>query len=188
VRASSEDEPDPVPDPTDPPHPAILISTELIPPLLETTWDQDCGYNTYCPTLSGAPCNHAYTGCTVTAMAQIMKYHNYPNNYNWSLMANGYGTDETARLMGDIFPTVIFSYNLSGSSGYLKDPNNDNGKSVLISLLNDFNYTSATIYGYDQNDPPDFIGNIWHNNIRNGLPMIFGGGHCFSPLNSRTRL
>jgi len=39
--------------------------------LCSTTWDQDPGYDNYCP--SGA-----VTGCVATAMAQVMKYWNWP--------------------------------------------------------------------------------------------------------------
>ena len=42
-------------------------------PLLSTTWDQRPFYNTFCP--AGSP-----TGCAATAMAQIMKFWNFPVN------------------------------------------------------------------------------------------------------------
>jgi len=70
-----------VPNPTpDPDLPTTTI--EIIEPLLNTNWGQDCGYNSQCPTASDGPCGRAYTGCVATAMAQIMKYHNFPTNYN----------------------------------------------------------------------------------------------------------
>ncbi len=47
-------------------------------PLLTTTWDQGCYYNELCPDVPGGACNHAATGCVATAMAQIMKFHNFP--------------------------------------------------------------------------------------------------------------
>ena len=61
------------------------IQDVLLP--LNTTWDQNCYYNALCPSdnistcLNGGtpnPCGHVYTGCPATAMAQIMKYWNYP--------------------------------------------------------------------------------------------------------------
>lgn len=30
--------------------------------LLSTTWGQDCGYNTYCPSFSNGPCGYALAG------------------------------------------------------------------------------------------------------------------------------
>lgn len=53
-------------------------------PLVSTRWNQDCYYNEYCPEDHsgwgwwGAPCQHAYAGCVACAMAQVMKYWDYP--------------------------------------------------------------------------------------------------------------
>lgn len=41
-------------------------------PLCQTTWDQSPFYNEYCP-------GGSVTGCVATAMAQIMKYWNFPS-------------------------------------------------------------------------------------------------------------
>ena len=47
-----------------------------IPPLLKSQWNQDSPYNDRCPIING---KHAATGCTFTAIAQIMYYHKWPN-------------------------------------------------------------------------------------------------------------
>ncbi len=72
-------------------------------------------YNTLCPTVSNLKCGHALTGCTTVAMAQVMAYWKYPAKYNWSAMPNGYSNIEIARLMGDIFPTVIGKNDYDGA-------------------------------------------------------------------------
>lgn len=47
--------------------------------LLQTTWDQGYPYNVQCPTIShGGDHGHVYTGCVITAVAQIMKYYEHP--------------------------------------------------------------------------------------------------------------
>lgn len=43
--------------------------------LLTSTWDQGSGYNNYCPTMNG---EHVVVGCVATAMAQIIRYWQYP--------------------------------------------------------------------------------------------------------------
>ncbi len=44
--------------------------------VLETAeWDQDAPYNALCPVIDGERC---FTGCAPTAMAIILKYHNWP--------------------------------------------------------------------------------------------------------------
>ena len=48
-------------------------------PLLTTRWDQDWPYNNLCPTyVIGNSVKRSVTGCVATAMAQIMKYHEWP--------------------------------------------------------------------------------------------------------------
>lgn len=57
-----------------------------ISPLTATRWNQDLPFNYYCPVAGD---KHCYTGCVATALAQIMKYHNYPpqgsgsHSYGW---------------------------------------------------------------------------------------------------------
>ncbi|MCM1152935.1 MAG: C10 family peptidase [Muribaculum sp.] len=47
-----------------------------IAPLLKTKWDQTSPYNDFCPV--GETGQPSVTGCVATAMAQIMKYHEWP--------------------------------------------------------------------------------------------------------------
>lgn len=50
-------------------------SDAVVGPLIETTWDQDAPYYNLCP---GSGNDKAYTGCVATAMAQVMKYWEWP--------------------------------------------------------------------------------------------------------------
>jgi hypothetical protein len=54
-----------------------------VAPLLTSHWGQGARYNDSCPIVAGAsePC---VTGCVATSMAQIMKYHEYPQFGNGS--------------------------------------------------------------------------------------------------------
>jgi hypothetical protein len=99
-------------------------------PLLTTKWGQDCGYNDYTPYCSNGYCGRMKTGCVATAMAQILKYYNYPNtfsytytyNWNYSLMPNSVNTygasPATAQLMKDLGDIVSMNYGctLSGAN------------------------------------------------------------------------
>ena len=54
---------------------------EGVRPLLYSNWSQGCYYNSNFPdTENENLCYHTYTGCVATAMAEIMKFHNYPKN------------------------------------------------------------------------------------------------------------
>ena len=52
--------------------PAVIVG-----PLIATRWGQDAPYNNLCPNNESAG-KRAVTGCVATAMAQVMKYWNYP--------------------------------------------------------------------------------------------------------------
>jgi len=65
-------------------------ATTVVDPLIQTKWNQNKYYNRLCPIASGGPDGHAYAGCVAIAMAQIMKYYNYPStgvgshSYTWN--------------------------------------------------------------------------------------------------------
>lgn len=132
--------------------PPTVTYSHTVGPLTKTTWYQDCAYNTYCPILSGGPCGHAWTGCSTTAIAQVMYYWKYPKTYNWNAMSLTYGNDAVAKLMGDIFPLVITPTIIGG---ILISKNYDNGGSgcpndynITHAFLNNFHYSSASLEGY----------------------------------------
>ena len=51
----------------------------VVDPMLTTQWGQDTPYNDSCPTrIEFGATARALTGCVATAMAQVMKYWNYP--------------------------------------------------------------------------------------------------------------
>ena len=89
-----------------------------VEPLLTTTWGQGWPYNSMCPSDPAGPSGHVWAGCVAIAMAQIMKYHNYPSQglgsygyqwenypysgaefgnttYNWSNMPNSISSVNT---------------------------------------------------------------------------------------------
>jgi PKD repeat protein len=71
-----------------------------IGPLCTTTWNQSPYYNSLCPpaALPSTSGSKAVTGCVATAMAQIMKYWNYPAKgtggvISYATGAGGYGVN-----------------------------------------------------------------------------------------------
>lgn len=130
-------------------------------PYTQTTWGQKCGYNSLTPAMTCGPCGHAYTGCVATAMAQIMKYHEYPSNFNWADMPNSGGTNSTAILMDDIGTAVGMNYTCESSGA-------DTQNEVASSFRNDFNYTSASYADYNYQTVK--------NELNYGRPVILKGG------------
>jgi len=85
--------------------------------LLETAnWGQGAPYNSQCPIINGS---QAPTGCVATAMAIVMKYHNWPERYNWVAMpadnVTAENSSETGKLMADAGKAVLMNYGSSES-------------------------------------------------------------------------
>ena len=70
--------------------PARITRPERKPiaPLLSSLWDQNSPYNDLCPVISGS---RSVTGCAATAMAQVMRWHQWPEKGqgSYSYYSNG---------------------------------------------------------------------------------------------------
>jgi parallel beta-helix repeat protein len=126
-------------------------SGRSVEPMVETRWNQDCYYNEYCPATSGGwwwggPCGHVYAGCVACAMAQVMKYWDYPTTgfgshsythseygeqsanfaattYHWDDMPNDVwnSNDAVATLMYHCGVSVNMNYGPNGSGAQSQD-------------------------------------------------------------------
>ncbi len=172
-------------------------------PLLTTTWDQGCFYNALCPADPAGTfsCGHVYTGCVATAMAQVMKYHNFPpqgvgshsythpdygvqtanfgaTTYNWASMPNNVtgSNSAVATIMYHAGVSVDMQYGTGGSGAYSDD--------VPYALINYFNYLPEAEIKYKNN-----YANLtdWQNLLRadldQHLPIYYSGygsgGHAW---------
>ena len=74
---------------------------DSIPPLMVTKWGQRYPYNAKCPMYPGM--GYALAGCGPIAMAQVMRYHEYPDSYDWSQMGVSHHeyNEELAYLISD---------------------------------------------------------------------------------------
>lgn len=153
-------------DPIDPP-PTCTDEEVIYGPLLQSFWGQGLFYNEYTP--PGATCTHAMVGCTAVAMAQIMKYYNFPNDvghhFYWSVMplstvVFSNGINEVARLMQCI--------NDSLNSTYGCDYTTADKSKVVPSLINDFYFSSASLDSFD-------FSTIKNEIIANKPVLLIGG-------------
>ncbi len=126
----------------------IVSRISGVEPLLKTKWGQDCYYNELCPADAQGSCGRTWVGCTATAMAQIMKYWNYPSNgigssnleskygmlfadfgstnYRWSQMPDYLisSNSEVATLLFHCGVAASIWYCIGGSGAYLADAAN----------------------------------------------------------------
>lgn len=175
-----------------------------INPLCTTKWNQSAPYNNKCPLISiGGP--RCVTGCVATAMAQTLKYYNYPTKgvgshsyrwegknltfdyenttFDWANMLDTYDDNASAQqelavaiLMRACGIGVDMMYSEKASGAY--SPN------IVRALVENFNYDKGAIY-LDRNyfSIADWDNIVYTNLSQNGPVLYAGtsvaGGHQF---------
>ena len=170
-------------------------------PLLKTQWNQDAPYNSLCPALTEN--ENCATGCTATAIAQIMNYHRWPDSgtgsnthngvivdfsssqYDWDNMLDIYVrnacTEEqieaVAKLMSDIGMAVWMQY------GYESAAQNVH---VYRALYTHFKYSKKAKYLMRNAMTTSEWKSLLREELEAGRPIYYGGfaedlsmGHAF---------
>ena len=107
---------------------AAKAGKTAVAPMLKTSWNQTAPYNDLCPEING---KKTPTGCTATAMAQIMKFHEWPvtpkkaitwesnitgkketidltkRTYNWANMLNHYRNGYTEEQAHEVAQLMV---------------------------------------------------------------------------------
>lgn len=137
-------------------------------PLLNTLWYQSGGFNDALPEefCYGATIN-VPAGCAPIAMAQVMKYHQYPASYDWASMPLTSGTITTANFIADIHEAIGNEYFNQPSYDCDKGTGVNSENDLALVLKNQFNYSSADFVTYN------YI-NV-ENNLNSNRPVILGG-------------
>lgn len=141
-------------------NPNVAKATTIVAPLIQTQWNQGSPYNNLCP--SGS-----VTGCVATAMAQVMKYWNYPShgigshsytpqdhpeygiqtadfnstNYDWTNMTNTYGNSST-NVQRTAVATLMYHCGVSVEMNYSPRSSGAVTAHVADALKTYFNYSS----------------------------------------------
>ncbi|MEI6883567.1 MAG: C10 family peptidase [Bacteroidota bacterium] len=164
-------------------------------PLLTTTWDQGCYYNELCPANAGGVCGHTWVGCTATAMAQILKYWNYPEggkgynsyiprynpqygpqsvffnetDYNWAGMPDVLtnSNNSVATLMYHSGVSANMDYNTSASGAYLYRAANG--------FRNNFDYSDSLTQMYRSSVTDSLWSITIKQNLNIGRPVLMEG-------------
>jgi len=181
---------------------ARLSNSTSINPLMLTQWNQSPYENTLCP-------GGSVTGCVATAMAQIMKYWNYPatgsgfhsynhqtygtlsanfgsSTYQWGSMPNVLTSVNTAvgALMYDVGVSVDMNYSPQVSGAWVIENSPAPQACSEYALKTYFGYKS-TLNGVERVNYSDAQ---WLALLKSELdasrPILYagfgsGGGHCF---------
>lgn len=175
-----------------------------IAPLLKMEWNQEYPYNLLCPKVDG---KETVTGCVATAMAQVMKYHNYPEHgkgthsyywrpgeeeltfdyestpFQWSLMEDIYNKDSSEESRHAV-AELMLGCGVSVDMHYEPGESGAATTAMGASLIDIFGYSSSlwmpnrAYYGYDEWE--DMI----YADLAQCLPVLYSGagtagGHQF---------
>ena len=134
-----------------------------IAPMLKTTWNQLTPYNNLCPEING---QKTPTGCVATAMAQIMKFHEWPkkplkdivwhNNitnkeetinitahtYKWDKMLDNYRNGYTQE-QADAVAQLMVDIGKAASSNYSLQGTGSGDAYAVNAFVNVFDYSKA---------------------------------------------
>ena len=173
----------------------------VVNPLLSTQWNQDAPYNNLCP--SGT-----VTGCVATAMAQIMKYYNYPSHgigshtythatygvqsanfqntaYNWDNMLNNYNSYNTTQQ--NAVATLMYHCGVSVDMDYGPSSTGGSGASSsapAYAWVNYFNYSTSIQYCSKSSYGADEWLTMLKSELNAHRPVFYHGrssvgGHAF---------
>ena len=133
-----------------------------VEPLIQTHWSQNSPYNTFCPELNGTK---VPTGCTATALAQIMHHHAWPRQgrgacrarvisadtviseirlgeaYDWEKMRNSYSTSFKAKIAAEGVARLMRDVGHAIDMKYMSAVGSAVDVDVVEALLNHFDYS-----------------------------------------------
>ena len=174
---------------------------DAVEPLLgNINYNQGAPYNNKCPYLNGG---RAVTGCVATAMAQVMRYYQYPAHgtgtftytggddgaktinledypFDWENMLEEYQHGYTS-VQADAVATLMLVCGASLSMNYSKDGSGANAAKIDGLLKNNFGYSKNAQFISTQNSSnPDETIYYWGEDVVRpelaaGHPMIFAG-------------
>jgi hypothetical protein len=175
--------------------------TVVVAPLVSTSWDQNSPYNMYCPT-------GTVTGCVATAMAQVMKYWNYPETgkgehsytpenhpeygvqsvdfehttYDWNNMTNTYGSSSTDTQKQAV-ATLMYSCGVSVDMEY--GPSSEGGSGAVSSKVPDalvdyFNYAPSANYKSKDNYTNEQWIALLQAELDESRPIFYAGRYITS--------
>ena len=177
----------------------------VVDALVQTTWNQSKYYNQLCPADTAGPDGHVYTGCVATAMAQIIRYWEWP----WSGLNTNTYTSDYVPLTAD-FGSAIYNYDnmpviLDSSStatqidavamlsyhcgvsvdmGYSPDGSGAISNKVPDALMQYFAYPSGMSFLYKEDYTAAEWDTILQNELNHARPVYYAGssdagGHAF---------
>lgn len=174
----------------------------IIEPLVATKWDQNGPYNDICPIIEN---KRTMTGCAATAMAMLMKYHNWPKEgkgsaenktsgetidfsksvYDWDNMLNEYTSSwdsitETNKpdytdIEADAVAKLMVDCGYSIFMDYGTSVSGAQGSAIAGALVENFFYSPQIAYYPRECYTTAQWTEIIRNNLNQKLPILYAG-------------
>ena len=186
--------------------PVTTLSGSNIEPMLTTTWNQSTPYNNMCPQVNGS---YTPTGCTATAVAQIMKFHDWPdkpsksftwyNNvtgenetvntsshkYDWENMLDSYRGEYTTT-EADAVALLMSDVGKAMNSNYALGGTGSTPQYASQALVNFFKYSPDIIVAKREEYTNEEYMELIRSNLEARQPLMYAGhgqdyasGHAF---------
>lgn len=164
--------------------------SKSIEPLIKVKWNQNKGWNQFCPVDSAGPGGHAYAGCVAVAMAQNMTVYKHPTrgtgsktstaseygaltanfgetNYKWDLMHPTSSNEHSALLLYHLGIAVDMGYGADGSGAF--------SRNVPQAIKNYFDYSkNAAMVSRNSYSESEWI-ELMIQELEDGRPIYYSG-------------
>lgn len=183
----------------------------VVEPLLgNIEWGQAAPFNLLCPTYTEeGKTDHYYVGCVATAMAQIMRYHKYPNKgkgsktytsnigqlsanfgeteYKWNLMPERLESETAGTAQEEAVATLCRDLGVAVSTTYTPTGSGAFSQMVAGAMQQYFRYDDAIAYYVRDNYGTQEWLRLLKDEIDNHRPVYYSasnedelmGGHAF---------
>lgn len=185
---------------------APIANKKEIAPLVETKWNQGTPYNNLCPSVNNVKCP---SGCVATAMAQVMKFWNYPDvgtgrvtatlpsggtgegfinlaqkPFDWNNMIDSYSGYDYTNEQGNAVATLMQAAGYAAKMNYAPGGSGALSINAAISLSKNFKYNPNIQYLQRLYFNASEWNEIVYNELAAGRPILYGGqstsvGHEF---------
>ena len=122
-------------------------------PMISTSWKQTAPYNYSCPLEGGV---RTLVGCGAIAVAQIMKYHQWPSNKAWSSMPNvlsATGTTVLSNFLYEVADNIKTRFSVTSSLSYMGN--------IEFALITDYNYKLDNYTDYSEFSTRSSVNSDW---------------------------
>lgn len=177
---------------------SITGNSKSVMPLLQTYWNQDAGYNYYCPPHPAGPDGKCYAGCVATAMSQVMRYYKYPAHgtgnysyhhqafgdlmvnfsqsyYDWANMGISITNNDPDTVKRNAIAKLMYDCGISVGMYYTPSGSSSFLERTQYPLYNNYKYRRYITYAERAN----YNDEIWRNMITDNLdmhyPILYGG-------------